>query len=98
VVDFTVDGQLDLAGFDRLKQALGAAEGRHRSLVAHLETLRLEPTEDDLASLQADGYVGEVIADLQQRQQSDGEQAETARDALVILAGMLRARRTGAAK
>lgn len=98
VVDVTVDGQLDLAGFEHLQQALGAAAGRQRSLVAHLEALRIEPTEDDLASLQADGYVGDVIADLRERQQADGEQAETARNALVILAGMLRSRRAGVAK
>ena len=98
VVDITVDGQLDLAGFEHLQQALGAATGRQRSLVAHLETLRIEPTEGDLASLQADGYVGDVIADLRERQQDNGEQAETARDALVILAGILRDRRAGAAK
>jgi DNA repair exonuclease SbcCD nuclease subunit len=98
VVDITVDGQLDLAGFEHLQQALGAATGRQRSLVAHLETLRIEPTEGDLASLQADGYVGDVIADLRERQRDNGEQAEAARDALVILAGILRDRRAGAVK
>jgi hypothetical protein len=98
VVDLSVDGQLDLAGFERLQQALGAAAGRQRSLVSHLDALRIKPTEDDLASLQADGYVGAVIADLRERQQADGEQAETARDALTILAGMLRARRAGSAQ
>lgn len=98
VVDVTVDGQLDLASFGHLQQALGAATGRQRSLVAHLEALRIEPTEDDLASLQADGYVGNVIADLREQQQVDGEQSETARDALVILAGMLRHRRAEVAK
>lgn len=98
VVDITVDGQLDLAGFEHLQQTLGAATGRQRSLVAHLETLRIEPTEGDLASLQADGYVGDVIADLRERQRDNGEQAEAARDALVILAGILRDRRAGAVK
>lgn len=98
VVDFSVDGQIDLAGFERLQQALGTAAGRQRSLVPHLDALRVNPTEDDLASLQADGYVGAVIADLRERQQANDRQAETARDALAILAGMLRARRAGAAK
>ena len=98
VVDITVDGQLDLAGFEHLQQALSAATGRQRSLVARVEALRIEPTEDDLASLQADGYVGDVIADLRKRQQADEEQAETARNALVILAGMLRDHRAEAAK
>lgn len=98
VVDITMDGQLDLVGFEHLQQAMGAATGRHRSLVAHLEGLRIEPTENDLASLRADGYVGDVIADLRERQQTDGEQAGTARDALLIMAGMLRDRRAGIAK
>jgi DNA repair exonuclease SbcCD nuclease subunit len=98
VVDVTVDGQLDLAGYERLQQALSAAAGRQRSLVSHLDGLRVNPTEDDLASLQADGYVAGVIADLRERQQANGGQAETARDALAILASMLRARRGEGAK
>lgn len=98
VVDITVGGQLDLTGFEHLQRALSAATGRQRSFVAHLEALRVEPTEDDLASLQADGYVGDVIADLRERQQAEGEQAETARNALVILAGMLRDHRAEVAK
>lgn len=98
VVDITVDGQLDLVGFERLQQALSAASGRQRSLESHLNALRLEPTEEDLASLQADGYVGEVIADLREQQQAEGDQAETARDALLILTGMLRDHRAEAGK
>lgn len=98
VMDITVDGQLDLAGFERLQQALGAASGRQRSLVSHLHGLRLEPTEDDLVSLQADGYVGDVIADLRERQQTEGDEGETARDALVILTGLLRGHRARAGK
>lgn len=89
VIDLTLSGQLDLAGQQRLEQALGAAAGRHRSLHYSTAELTLTPTAEDIAALQADGYVGNVIAELQQRQENEAER-ETARDALAILAGMLR--------
>lgn len=97
VVDLTVDGETDLAGFERLQQVLGAASGRQRSLASHLDALSLAPTEADLASLHADGYVGDVIADLRERQQAAGDEAGVARDALAILVNALRERRAGAA-
>lgn len=90
VVDLTLSGQLDLAGQQRLEQALGAVAGRHRSLQAHTAELALMPTAEDIAALHADGYVGNVIAELQQRQADGSAASETARHALVILAGMLR--------
>lgn len=51
------------------------------------------PTAEDIAALHADGYVGHVIDELQQRQASDAAEAETARHALSILAGLLRDQR-----
>ncbi|WP_308368040.1 MULTISPECIES: DNA repair exonuclease [unclassified Microbulbifer] len=89
VVDLTIDGQLDLAGHQRLRQALAAAEGRHRSLQYHLSGLDLQPTEEDIAALHADGYVGDVISDLRDLQAAPGDDQQTARDALAILAGFL---------
>lgn len=93
VIDLTLSGELDLASQQRLQQALGAAAGRHRSLQTHLAELALVPTAEDIAALQADGYVGKVISELQQRQGGDDAQADTARQALGILAGLLRDQR-----
>jgi DNA repair exonuclease SbcCD nuclease subunit len=88
VVDITLDGQIDLAGHERLGHAIGEASGRHRSLVVHESRLRLEPTDEDIAALHADGYVGEVVSDLRQQQDASGDET-TARDALAILADLL---------
>ncbi|MBV2181227.1 MAG: DNA repair exonuclease [Castellaniella sp.] len=90
VLDLAISGHIDLADEHRLRQALSATQGRCRSLQYDLTELRLIPSDDDIAALQADGYVGDVIADLQNRQQ--GDDAQTARDALVILSGLLRTR------
>lgn len=88
VLDLTLDGQLDLASYRHLEQALSAAAGKHRSLQLHTTGLALAPTAEDIAALHADGYVGKVVAELQARQQSDSER-ETANEALAILAGLL---------
>ncbi|MAN50792.1 MULTISPECIES: metallophosphoesterase family protein [unclassified Marinimicrobium] len=90
VVDLTVDGEVDLSGHQTLLHYLGGAEARHRSFQSHLSGLNLIPTEEDIAALHADGYVGEVIGELRERQEGQGEEADTARTALAILAGMLR--------
>lgn len=90
VLHLTLSGQIDLAEQQRLQQALSMAQGRCRSLASDLADLHLEPTDEDVAALHADGYLGEVIAELRERQQREG--AETARDALAILAGLLRER------
>ncbi|TDN97835.1 MULTISPECIES: metallophosphoesterase family protein [Halomonas] len=91
VLDLTLEGQLDLAGQQRLEQALGAAAGRQRSLQVETSGLGLVPTAEDIAALHADGYLGHVIAELQRRQEVESER-EVAREALGILAGMLGAR------
>lgn len=103
VVQLTLAGQTDLAGYRRLEEAIGQARGRARSLQADLAALRLEPTDADIDALRADGYLGEVIAELRDRQQDsqrdnpqDATQAELARDALALLAGILDQRRGGA--
>jgi DNA repair exonuclease SbcCD nuclease subunit len=88
VVDLTVDGEVDLSGHQTLLHYLGGAEARHRSFQSHLSGLNLIPTEEDIAALHADGYVGEVIGELRERQ--EGGDPDTARTALAILAGMLR--------
>lgn len=85
-------GQTDLEGHRRIQRALGEAQGRARSLLADLSAVRLEPTDDDINALQADGYVGEAIADLRAGQ--TGPNAELCRDALVLLASILDRRRS----
>jgi len=87
VLQLELSGQLDLSGDQRLRDALNQAEARHRGLLYDASALRLYPTEDDIAELHADGYVGEVIAELRERQ--DGDEGEMAREALAILARLL---------
>lgn len=92
VVQLEVSGQTDLAGQRRLADAIGKAHGKARSLLTDLSALRLEPTDEDIAELQADGYLGEVLAELRAGQ--DGPDGEVARDALALLAGLLDERRS----
>ena len=90
VLDLNLSGAIDLAGDKRLVQVLSVVQGRCRSLQVHRSGLRLEPTAEDLAALRADGYVGEVIAQLRQQQDASADEtAEVAREALAILAGLL---------
>lgn len=91
VLQLEVDGQTDLAGLARVREALARAQGRARAVRTGLDRVRIEPTDADLARLAAEGYLGEVIADLRAAQ--DGSDGEAARDALVLLAGLLDARR-----
>lgn len=90
-----VSGRCDLQGQRRLQQGVEAARARVRALLEDAQGLRIEPTQDDLEALHADGYVGEVLQQLRAEQMTDagdgppGPQSERARDALVILAGML---------
>lgn len=87
VMQLSLTGQMDLAGHRRLREAIGQAQGRARSLLTDLSTLRLEPTAEDIETLKADGYLGEVIADLRAGQ--NGPDADVSRDALALLAGLL---------
>lgn len=94
VLDLQLSGQIDLVGQQRLLQALSVAEARHRSLRWDLSALRLQPTDEDIASLQVDGYLNEVVTELRERQL--GDDGESAREALSILATLLRERRAQA--
>ncbi len=90
VVDLRVAGQVDLANRQRLQHGIAQAEARVRLLQADLGALRMEPTDEDIAALHADGYLGEVIAELRTAQTgADAEQARTAQDALAILTTLL---------
>jgi len=87
VLQLRAQGTCDLAGHNRLNAALDAARARARALVWDGEALRLEPTEDDIQALHADGFVGEALQAL--REQQGGADAELARDALLTLARIL---------
>ncbi len=87
VLQFRVSGVCDLNGQRRLQQGVEAARARLRALVYESHGLQLEPTDADIASLHADGYVGEVLQQL--RTEQAGLHADRARNALVILAHML---------
>ena len=90
VLRIAIDGHTDLAGRERLQSAIGQARARGRSVEVQLHALQLAPTADDLAALQADGYLASVIHVLQQRQQREDDGADTAALALALLAGVLR--------
>ena len=97
VLQLRAQGACDLGGHNRLGAALDAARARARALVWDGEALRLEPTEEDIQALHADGFVGEALQELR-AQQGDAD-AELARDALLTLARILDAQgpaRTGA--
>jgi len=92
VLDLKLNGTLTLAGDQQLTDALSIAEARYRSVTCDRTGLQLEPTDDDIAALHADGYLGDVVRELRQSQQSadNTDAAGTARDALAILAGLLK--------
>lgn len=90
VLDIRLSGEIDLAGEQRLEEALSVAQARHRSLRCDRSGLSLRPTDEDISALHADGYLGEVIEELRARQ--EGPEAGPAREALAILAGLLRER------
>ena len=86
VVEIELVGHVDLVGHGRISAALSEAEGVLRCLRSDLTGLRLMPTPDDIAALQADGYLGEVITELRD---TVGEDAACAQDALAILTALL---------
>ncbi|SEJ76298.1 MULTISPECIES: DNA repair exonuclease [unclassified Variovorax] len=96
VLQLRAHGSCDLGAHRKLGAALEAARARARALVWDGEALRLEPTEEDIQALHADGFVGEALQELRV-QQADAD-AELARDALLTLARILDAQgsRTGA--
>lgn len=82
-------GLTDLVGHHRLAQARDGLAACVRGLLWDGDALRLQPTDDDIAALQADGYVGEVLNELREQQASGGDGSAVARSALLTLAGIL---------
>ncbi len=97
VLALSLSGRIDLPSRRRVLDAIGQARGRSRSLVADLSALRFEPTAEDIGALQADGYLGDVIAGLRAAQEGAPTEATAlAGDALALLAGILDERRASA--
>lgn len=89
VVDLRVQGQTTLMQHQQLAQTLGETSARVRHLRADVSALHLAPSEDELAGLQADGYLADILAELREEQSHSGEAGEAARDALALLGSAL---------
>ncbi len=87
VLHVRLSGTCNLAGHRKLSASLGAARAKARAVLWDAAALRLEPTEEDIQALQADGFVGEALKEL--RQQQAGTDPELARDAILALARIL---------
>lgn len=94
VVQLQVQGQLDCIQHERLQQVIAAAEARVRYLNVDVQDLRLAPTDDDVAQLQADGYVGELLAELRAESATGDTRAQAA---LQLLSARLFRQQQGAA-
>ena len=99
VLSIRVAGQIDLAGLQRIRAALSHTEAKVRSVQADLTALRLLPTAADIAALKADGYLGDVIAELRDRQarQAGDASTEVAAHALGLLSTILTERQAAGA-
>lgn len=91
VLQVRVSGTCNLAGHRKLTETLGTARAKARAVVWDSAALRLEPTEEDIQALHADGFVGEVLQEL--RTEQNGSDPELARDAILALARVLDAQR-----
>lgn len=89
VVDLRVQGQATLTQHQALEKALGATSAKVRHLRTDLSALNLTPSSDELASLQADGYLADILAELREEQSQVGDAGEAARDALALLGSAL---------
>ena len=87
VLHVRLSGACNLAGHRKLLASLEAARAKARAVLWDLAALRLEPTEEDIQALHADGFVGEALQEL--REQQAGPEPELARDAILALARIL---------
>ncbi len=99
VLSIRVAGQIDLAGLQRIRAALSHAEAKARSVLADLTPLRLLPTAADIAALKADGYLGDVIVELRDKQAGQAGDAASgvAAHALGLLTSILTERQAAGA-
>jgi DNA repair exonuclease SbcCD nuclease subunit len=89
-----LSGNTSLADEQRLLALIQAQHARLRALQVDRSNLQLQASDEDIASLQASGYLAEVIDSL--RQQAEAQAGDTAADALRILAGILQSQGRGA--
>lgn len=95
VIDLTISGRISLAVRNRLLDAVGQAEATARHLQSDLSGLQLVPSDDDIAELQADGYLAEVINELRAANTApNGKDFNVAQEALALLASELSRRPT----
>lgn len=87
VLHVRLSGVCNLAGHRKLLASLGTARAMARAVLWDPAALRLEPTEEDIQALHADGFVGEALQEL--REQQAGTEPELARDAILALARIL---------
>jgi hypothetical protein len=93
VVQLEVSGQTDLAGHRRLPTPSARPAARPAACSPICPRCASNPPTRHRRP-QADGYLGEVLAELRAGQ--DGPDGEVARDALALLAGLLDERRSAA--
>ena len=89
VLSLRLSGVWTLQMQQRFEAAVAQADGVARHVAVDSSGLKLAPTDEELADLQADGYVGEVLAELRQEASADTPQSPVAQEALAILAGLL---------
>jgi DNA repair exonuclease SbcCD nuclease subunit len=90
VVALAITGRISLAMRNRLLDAIGQAEAAARHLQSDLSGLQLVPSDDDIAELQADGYLAEVINELRATNTApNAEGVNVAQEALALLAAEL---------
>lgn len=86
VLQLTLEGRLNLLGWERLQQLLAVAMARVRALRLDSSGLTLEADQHDLAGLGADGYVAELALQLREQQHgADPAAAALAGEALRLL-------------
>lgn len=89
VLHLTLEGQAGGTALQALDDVIGRARARVHALRLDADALRLEPDEHDMSVLGANGYLAEVVAQLQTRQERE-EDGDTAREALRLLVRLQR--------
>lgn len=89
VVQLNIAGLLDFSISEQLRAVIDEARARMHVLKAELSGLRLEPTAADLAAMQVDGALVDVVAELRGLQ-AQPDRAAVASEALKLLFDLVR--------